>query len=407
MLRKIVFFLIITGIAGAYGYYRFVKWIHSGSELGKSVAIGGISLRTEKYDEGFKLLATNNSVAPITVRVMFTELENMKASEDLPYTFVIPPRRKDVYVLDLKVVDKSSRHKSEFNYNYVYGDCFNVKHDSTCAYLLPYAHGTKQTCSQGYGGSFSHNEPASEHALDFSMFLDTDIHATRDGLVVDVKEDSSSGSKDKKSANDGNHIFVYHKDGTVSVYSHLKQDGALVNVGDRVKAGQKIAISGNTGYSTGPHLHYCVWKATERGTYVTVPTEFRDGHGMRITVKKGESHYAKHPGGPEFDDSLGTDITNEYYQYYHEDLEENGKVELRVVKNDLTIIIFVRNGMKRAQEVNFTFDELENFEASKKWPMTMVVPRRTEKYLMFIRWQDVMKACEYKMSYKYREAQVE
>ncbi|MEI9909620.1 MAG: M23 family metallopeptidase [Bacteroidota bacterium] len=42
-------------------------------------------------------------------------------------------------------------------------------------------------------------------------------------------------------------------------YWHLQKDGALVNVGDTVKTGQAIALSGKTGYAAVPHLHFMVW----------------------------------------------------------------------------------------------------------------------------------------------------
>ena len=44
----------------------------------------------------------------------------------------------------------------------------------------------------------------------------------------------------------------------MALYSHLKHEGVLVRVGQRVRKGEPIALSGNTGYSTGPHLHFAV-----------------------------------------------------------------------------------------------------------------------------------------------------
>jgi murein DD-endopeptidase MepM/ murein hydrolase activator NlpD len=51
---------------------------------------------------------------------------------------------------------------------------------------------------------------------------------------------------------------VLHDDGTFGVYAHLRQGSALVRPGQRVSNGQLIAQSGNSGYSTGPHLHFAV-----------------------------------------------------------------------------------------------------------------------------------------------------
>lgn len=59
--------------------------------------------------------------------------------------------------------------------------------------------------------------------------------------------------------------------GTVATYAHLKKDGALVEIGDQVYAGQVIGFSGNTGYSTFPHLHFVVLKGKQ-----SIPIRFRN-----------------------------------------------------------------------------------------------------------------------------------
>ena len=57
----------------------------------------------------------------------------------------------------------------------------------------------------------------------------------------------------------GNNLIILHPDGSRSGYWHLQKDGALVNVGDTVKQGQVIGLSGKTGYAFQPHLHFMVW----------------------------------------------------------------------------------------------------------------------------------------------------
>ena len=51
---------------------------------------------------------------------------------------------------------------------------------------------------------------------------------------------------------------ILHDDGTMAMYAHLKPEGVLVRIGQRVHAGQPIGLSGNTGFTTGPHLHFAV-----------------------------------------------------------------------------------------------------------------------------------------------------
>jgi len=55
-----------------------------------------------------------------------------------------------------------------------------------------------------------------------------------------------------------NIIRIVHDDGTLSLYAHLNWNSIRVKPGDRVKAGQYIADSGNTGFTSGPHLHFSV-----------------------------------------------------------------------------------------------------------------------------------------------------
>ena len=91
------------------------------------------------------------------------------------------------------------------------------------------------------------------------------VVAARDGLVVKVMIEKYKQGTTKKYRNDGNHIMVYHQDNTFSQYVHLKQFGNLVEVGDTIKANQPIALSGFTGWTTIPHLHFGVYKPTDNG----------------------------------------------------------------------------------------------------------------------------------------------
>lgn len=84
--------------------------------------------------------------------------------------------------------------------------------------------------------------------IDISVPSGTEIRATADGIVVFSKYQGRSG----------NVVMIKHGYGFTTVYAHNKQN--LVNVGQEVKRGDIIAISGNTGSTTGPHLHYEVWK---------------------------------------------------------------------------------------------------------------------------------------------------
>jgi murein DD-endopeptidase MepM/ murein hydrolase activator NlpD len=151
-----------------------------------------------------------------------------------------------------------------------------LKDDTSFVYHLPYEEGKSYFIVQGYFGSFSHRERA---AIDFRMKRGTNICAARDGLVVRVKEDGDRGGWNPKYRPYGNNIVIEHSDGSRAGYWHLQKDGALVNVGDTVKAGQVIALSGKTGYAAMPHLHFLVWRFNQNGGWQQVATRFKTSKG--------------------------------------------------------------------------------------------------------------------------------
>jgi murein DD-endopeptidase MepM/ murein hydrolase activator NlpD len=104
--------------------------------------------------------------------------------------------------------------------------------------------------SSGYG----HREhpmsgkPSFHSGMDISVPQGTHVNATADGIV------SFSGW----TAGSGNTVVVEHGHGFSTAYAHNQRN--LVTVGQRVKRREAIAVSGSTGVSTGPHVHYEIWK---------------------------------------------------------------------------------------------------------------------------------------------------
>ena len=153
-----------------------------------------------------------------------------------------------------------------------------IKDDTSFVYSLPFENGDSHLLVQGYFGIFSHKERA---ALDFKMKRGTKILAVRDGVVIRVKEDGSKGGWSSKYRSQGNSIVIQHSDNSRSGYWHLQKDGALVNIGDSVKQGQVIGLSGKTGYAAMPHLHFIVWSNDRRGRWQQVPTRFQTSKGIK------------------------------------------------------------------------------------------------------------------------------
>lgn len=151
-----------------------------------------------------------------------------------------------------------------------------IKEDTSYVYHLPFAVKTSHKLVQGY---FSHYSHKNRIALDFKMKRGTEIFAARSGVIVRVKEDGNRGGWNKKYRPDGNLIIIQHEDGSRAGYWHLQQNGALVNLGDTVLQGQLIGLSGKTGYTLFPHLHFLVWRFDKAGHWQQIATRFKTSKG--------------------------------------------------------------------------------------------------------------------------------
>ncbi|MCV2886285.1 M23 family metallopeptidase [Aestuariibacter sp. AA17] len=149
----------------------------------------------------------------------------------------------------------------------------HATHDDI-AYLKPYAKGQYFPIVQGFRGSYSHSG-ASRYAIDFDMPIGTPIHAARDGVVIDIAEHHNQGGASRRYAKYANYIVILHSDRTTGEYYHLKYNGAAVSLGQSVKAGDMIGYSGNTGFSSLPHLHFAVYRAKPFGKFESLPFRFK------------------------------------------------------------------------------------------------------------------------------------
>jgi murein DD-endopeptidase MepM/ murein hydrolase activator NlpD len=153
-----------------------------------------------------------------------------------------------------------------------------IKEDTSFIYTLPFEKNKKHLLIQGYFSKYTHKNRA---ALDFKMKRGTTICAARAGIVVRVKEDGRKGGLNKKYRPDGNVIIIQHADGSRAGYWHLQFNSAIVNVGDTVRQGQPIGLSGKTGYTLFPHLHFIVWRFDGNNQWLQVGTRFQTSKGIR------------------------------------------------------------------------------------------------------------------------------
>jgi len=236
------------------------------------------------------IYAKNIGYCPLTVDIAFPELINMETDVALPHTAVVPALTKKHQLLTIsqKKNIKSGRLSFRYSFNYVVGDIVNAKHNDDYLYSLPFAANKSFTLGQGYNGRFSHQNL---NSLDFNMAVGNKVCAARDGVVIRVKEDSNTGCKTQRCQGKANYIVIYHDDGTSARYIHLKQNGSKVKPGQRVEKGEVIGYSGNTGWSSGPHLHFEVNLPGKNITY-TVPTKFETKGGVERLLKEGTAYTA-------------------------------------------------------------------------------------------------------------------
>lgn len=212
-------------------------------------------LRVERSSERYLAWADNALGGPIEVALDFNRANNVSGSPHLPARKVVPARGSAL-VSTLSVADPTRGGDFELAMDSVPGD--PAARPRNTEYLLPLRQ-NQFRIDQGFGGSFSHGDPQNRFAVDFAAAVGTPVLAARAGTVMQVESDFEKASlNQEKYGGRANFVRILHEDGAMSLYAHLKSDGVLVRVGQRVAAGQQIGLSGNTGFTTGPHLHFVV-----------------------------------------------------------------------------------------------------------------------------------------------------
>lgn len=155
-------------------------------------------------------------------------------------------------------------------------------------YSLPYEPGETFPVGAGYLDFPTHEN---DYAIDWLMPEETPILAARAGVVIEAVDSFSKSGLTEDMKLKGNGIRIQHDDGSRALYHHIAHNGAKVKVGQRVKEGQLIALSGNTGFSATPHLHFLVDRP-EGDRYVSVPVLFKSGEAEPFDIVAGGKYKA-------------------------------------------------------------------------------------------------------------------
>ncbi len=137
-------------------------------------------------------------------------------------------------------------------------------------------------------------------AVDFLCKEGVSVGAGLEGRVVAVfnnviknwdREEEPPRRYIKPEEQDGNYVVIEHANGEFSIYSHMQKNSITVKKGDSVRTGQKIGLSGNTGWSLEPHVHMMVhyFPPKNKGGYRSLIPRF-DTESEKIIRKKLISH---------------------------------------------------------------------------------------------------------------------
>ena len=206
------------------------------------------TLRVEDQGSRWLVWADNRLAGPAEVMVDFTESRNVSAQPALPARATLPAGGTRVVAV-IGHGGGGGRPRFRLQARSIPGQPGTRPED--VLYRLP-VDATAVRVDQGYGGAYSHHDDENRYAIDLAVPEGTPVLAARDGVVMQV------GPRDGRGGPSGNFVRLLHDDGSMSLYAHLQPGGALATPGRRVRAGERIGLSGSTGHATGPHLHFAV-----------------------------------------------------------------------------------------------------------------------------------------------------
>ena len=234
-----------------------------------------------------EFVAHNGFHAPMELALTFDVVTGVEFPHpDNSLRWVLPPQ-SDVLLLGLAVLGSAAAPDVEYHFAYLPGDPA-ARHRPNSGYRVPFSAGSYFAVTQAYPVAATHQTLDSHYAVDVAMPVGTDVVAARGGVVFDVASNNFRGGLDlRRDGQSANIVRVLHDDGTFAIYAHLNWNSIRVRLGDRVQAGDYIADSGNTGFSSGPHLHFAVQRNS--GMRVeSLPIVFRGPNSGRIVPETGD-----------------------------------------------------------------------------------------------------------------------
>lgn len=246
-----------------------------------------VYLEAKQAGKEIAIYAYNNNPYTVTISIKanFTNLKSDKAK----LSSITLGANANAQCTRFTTINNDA-YSYSLEYTWILGSQ-NALHDDNYVYRLPFSLGSSHIVSQGYNGGKTHFG-SSRYAIDFAMNVGTEIYAAREGKVVKTKADSNIAGIGQEYSKHGNFVTIEHSDKTFATYYHLKQNGVAVSVGSTVKRGDLLGYSGNTGYSSGPHLHFAVFTLDSNLKTQTLPVKFKSVNMVVDNPQKGSSYKA-------------------------------------------------------------------------------------------------------------------
>ncbi|MGB7904272.1 MAG: peptidoglycan DD-metalloendopeptidase family protein [Steroidobacteraceae bacterium] len=266
------------------------QWVYTDrppppGQASQSVALGrggGAALRMvvepRSTDAGVALVAINECQCIVEFAVKAQTPAGQKLGRG-----TVSPRSEKVL---LDVAAAAAPAEIRYEYGYVVGEP-GVQHRPAQPYRVPFAPAQRFEVTQAPPDAITHVGPSSRNAVDIAMPVGTAIHSAREGLVINVAARHFRTGLDLQSVDEANFVQILHDDGTYAIYAHLQLDTVRVKPGQHVARGEYIANSGNTGLSSGPHLHFVVLRNVGLRSE-SVPITFAGPGGASVTPQSGQ-----------------------------------------------------------------------------------------------------------------------
>jgi murein DD-endopeptidase MepM/ murein hydrolase activator NlpD len=225
----------------------------------------------------------NNIWGPIELELKLNDADNVTTEPPLPARLVLPGQAEQ-RLLTIRATDPGQGFSYRLSYQQMIGPPLD-RLPAEVNYYPPFPLGLQFPISQGFDNDQTHSEPPNQYAVDIVMPIGTPILAARSGRIMDMEDNFHGAAQQERYLTRSNQIRILHDDGTMAVYAHLQPNSIRVRRGVNVKRGQWIANSGNTGYSSGPHLHFVI-QLNAGMSLESLPFRFVTPAGGTITPAK-------------------------------------------------------------------------------------------------------------------------